>query len=169
MHWVCNALNHTAVTVNPGNKSSNEMWYGTVVPDSPHPFRRTAYCRWKRPSKSHPRVESCFGPGIDHPSDSLRMLTPTNKVVETRGVTWEATLRTGASSSRLPDMPEHGGTIDLEEVPQPGGTHGYQSAPLTPLPVLGRGIPHQRKRTAIFKPNGVGKRFANGQQRTARQ
>ena len=65
------------------------MWYGTAAPASPHPFLRPAYCRWKRPSMSHPQAESCFylGPGIDHPSDSLRMLTRANKVVETRDVT----------------------------------------------------------------------------------
>ena len=89
VHWACDALNHTATTANPGNKSSHEMWYGTAAPASPHPFLRPAYCRWKRPSMSHPQAESCFylGPGIDHPSDSLRMLTRANKVVETRDVT----------------------------------------------------------------------------------
>ena len=94
------------------------MWYGTATPALPHPFLRPAYCRWKHPSESHPRAESCFylGPGIDHPSDSLRMLTRANKVVETRDVTWEATLSTGAPSPRLPEMPEQGWTMDLEEV-----------------------------------------------------
>ena len=94
---------------------------------------------------SHPRAESCLylGPGIDHPSDSLRMLTRANKVVETRDVTWEATLSTGAPSPPLPEMPEHGGTVDLEEAPEPERTDVYESAPMTPLPVLGRGISHQ--------------------------
>ena len=32
VHWVCDALNHTATTANPGNKSPHEMWYGTAVP-----------------------------------------------------------------------------------------------------------------------------------------
>ena len=82
-------------------------------------------------------------------------------------MTWEATLDVGAVLSQLPEVPEQGGT--LEDAPELGGTEDFVSAPTTPLPVLGRGIPHQRKRTAIFKPNGVGKRFANGQQRTARQ
>ena len=106
------------------------MWYGTAAPTSPHPSLRPAYCRWKRPSKSHRRAESCFylGPGIDHPSDSLRMLTRANKVVETRDVIWEATLSTRAPSLRLPEMPEQGETMDLEDVPEPGGTDDYESA-----------------------------------------
>ena len=145
MHWACYALNNTATTANPGNESPHEMRYGTAAPASPHPFLHPAYCRWKRPLKSHPRAESCLnlGPGIDHPSDSLRMLARSNKVVETRSVTWEATLSTGAPSPPLPEMPEQGATVDLEEAPEPGGTDVYESAPTTPLPVLGRGVPHQ--------------------------
>ena len=63
---------------------------------SPYPFLRSGYCRWDRPSKSFPRRESSFylGPGIDHPRDSLRMLTRANKVVETRDVTWDTPLVT---------------------------------------------------------------------------
>ena len=26
VHWSCDALNHTATTANPGNKSPHEMW-----------------------------------------------------------------------------------------------------------------------------------------------
>ena len=98
VHWACDALNHTAPTANLGNKSPHEMWYGTAAPASPHPFLRSAYCRCKRPSKSHSRVESCLylGPGIDHASDSLLVPTRANQVVETRNVTWEAMLRVGA-------------------------------------------------------------------------
>ena len=145
VHWSCDALNHTATTANPGNKSPHEMWHGAAAPASPHPFLRPAYCRWNRPSKSSPRAESCFylGPGIDHPSDSLRMLTRGNRVVETRDVTWEATLDVGAVLSQLPEVPEQGGTQGLEDAPELGGTEDFVSAPTTPLPVLGRGIPHQ--------------------------
>ena len=68
------------------------------------------------------------------------MLKGANRVAETRDVTWEATLSTGAPSPRLPEMPEQGGTMDLEEVSEPVGTDDNESAPTTPLPVLGRGI-----------------------------
>ena len=145
VHWDCDALNNTATTVNPGRASPHEIWYGTDAPASPHPFLRLAYCRWKRPLKSHPRAENCFylGPGIHHPSDFLWMLTRANKVVETRDVTWETTLSTEAPSPPLPEMPEQGGAVNLEEAPEPGGTDVYESAPTTSLPLLGREIPHQ--------------------------
>ena len=145
VHWACDAVNHTATTANPGNRSPHEIWCGTAAPASPHPFLRRAYCRWKRPSKSPPQAESCvyLGPGIDHLSDSLRMLTRANKVVETRDVTWEPTLSKGAPPPLLPEMPEQGGTVDLEEAPELRGADVYESAPTTPLPVLGRRIPHQ--------------------------
>ena len=122
MHWACDALNHTTTAAKPGNKSPHEMWYGTAAP-APHPYLRPAYRRYKRPLWSHPRAESCFylGLGIDHPSDSLRMLTRANKLVETREVAWEATHSTGAPSPRLQEMPEQGGTMDLEEAPEAGG------------------------------------------------
>ena len=60
--------------------------------------------------------------GVDYPSDSLRMLTRANKVVKTRDVTWEATRSTGAPSPPLPEIMDQGGTVDLEETPEPGGT-----------------------------------------------
>lgn len=60
MHWANDALNHTATTVNPGNKPPHELWYGTTSHASPHPFLRPACCRRKRPSKSFPKAESCF-------------------------------------------------------------------------------------------------------------
>ena len=71
------------------------------------------------------------------------MLTRANKVVDTRGLIWEATLSTGAPSPPLPEMPEQGGTVGLEEALEPGGTGVYESAPTTPLPVLGKRIPRK--------------------------
>ena len=71
VRWACDALNHTATTSNPANKSRQELWYGTAAPISPHPFLCPGYCRWNRPSKSFPRCESCFylEPGIGHLRD----------------------------------------------------------------------------------------------------
>ena len=84
VHWSCDALSHTATTANPGNKSPHKMWHRAAAHAQPHPFLRPAYCRWNRPSKSSPRAEICFylWPVINHPSDSLRMLTRGNRVVE---------------------------------------------------------------------------------------
>ena len=42
--------------------------------------------------------------------------------------------------------------MDLEEVSEPGGTDDYESAPTTPLPVLGRGIPHQLRVVSPMSP-----------------
>ena len=111
MRWATDALNHSATTANPGNKSSHETWYKTAVHASRYPFLHPAYRRRNRPSKSFPRAESWFylGPGIDHPRDSLRMLTQANKVVETRDVTWGVAVNAGAPSHSLPEMPEHRG------------------------------------------------------------
>ena len=57
-------------------------------------------------------------------------------------MTWEATLNVGAVLSQLSKVPEQGGTRGLD-APELGGTEDFVSAPTTPLPVLGRGIPHQ--------------------------
>ena len=159
VHWACEALNRTATTSNPGNKSPYEMWHGKAAPASPHPFLRPGYCRWNRPSKSFPRCESSFylGPGIDHPRDSLRMLTRANKVVETRDVTWEAppvmevppVQLQQLASPELAGAPELGGTSEqgeaseLGETAELGGLDDFDSGPATRLPMLGRGIPHQ--------------------------
>ena len=51
VHWSCDALNHTATTADPGNKSPHDMWHGAAASASPYPFLRLAYCRWNRPSK----------------------------------------------------------------------------------------------------------------------
>ena len=85
--------------------TSHRTKYGTGLP---HLLRRTRSFAQRTvaetPVEVAPPADSCFylGPGIDHPSDSLRMLTGANKVMETRDVTWEATLSTEAPSPRLP-------------------------------------------------------------------
>ena len=159
VHWACEALNRTATTSHPGSMSPYEMWHGKAAPASPHPFLRPGYCRWNRPSKSFPRCESSFylGPGIDHPRDSLRMLTRANKVVETRDVTWEAqpvmkmppVQLQQLASPELAGVPELGETLEqgraseLGDTAESGGLDVLDSGPATLLPILGREIPHQ--------------------------
>ena len=46
--------------------------------------------------------------------------------------------------------------MGLEEAPEPGGTDDYESAPTTPLPVLGRGIPHQLRAVSPMTETGGG-------------
>ena len=54
---------------------------------------------------------------------------------------------------QLGGMPEPGGTSEPEagselgETPEPGGLDDSDSGPPTPLPLLGRGIPHRRRVT----------------------
>ena len=164
VHWACEALNHIAKTSNPGNKSPHEMWYGKAAPASPHPFLLSGCCRWNRPPKSFPRCESSFylGPGIEHPRDSLWMLTRANKVMEIRDVTWEmlpvtvvmpAQLQQPASSElggapELGGTSEPGGTSELRETLEPGELEDLDIDPPTPLPLLGKGTLHQRRVTA---------------------
>ena len=159
VHWACEALNRTATTANPGSKSPYEMWHGKPAPASPHPFFRPGYCRWNRSLKSFPRCESsfCLGPGIDHPHDSLRMLTWANKVVKTKGrhlggttghgSAADATAATGiAGAGRVPELggaSVQGGASELRETAESGGLDDYDSGPATRLPMLGRGTPHQ--------------------------
>ena len=154
VHLACEALNGTATTSNPGNKSPHDMWYGTAAPASPHQLRCPGYCRWNRPSKVFPRCENSvyLGPGIDHPRDSLRMLTRANKVVETRDTTWETTpimvappvqLQQLASSEwrRVPDlrgMSEPRGVSELGETPESGGLDDFDCGPPIPLPQRGK-------------------------------
>ena len=95
------------------------------------------------------------------------MLTRANKVIETRGVTWEAppdkevppVQLQQSASPELAGAPEPGGTSEpgrksesvgtseLGEKPEPGGLDDFDSGPPTPLPFLGRGILHQRRVT----------------------
>lgn len=43
----------------------------------------------------------------------------------------------------MAETPEQGGTEGLEDVPEPGGVEGFISAPMSPRPLLGRGVFHQ--------------------------
>ena len=44
--------------------------------------------------------------------------------------------------------------MDLEEAPDPEGTDGYESSPTTPLPVLGRGVPHELRTVSPMTQTG---------------
>ena len=48
-----------------------------------------------------------------------------------------------ASPPQLPEIPEQEGTQGIEDAPELDGTEDFVSDPTTPLPRLGRGIPHQ--------------------------
>ena len=89
------------------------------------------------------------------------MLARPIKVVEARDVTWETPTvmvvppeqLQQPASPELGEAPETGGTFepggasDLGETPVPGGLDDFDSAPRSPLPLLGREISHQRRVT----------------------
>ena len=98
------------------------------------------------------------------------MLTRANTVVETRDVTWEKppvmvvppVQPQQPASPELGGAPELGGTSEpggaseLGNTPDPGGLDYFDSGPPTPLPLLGRGIPHQRRVTSPAGSVGYG-------------
>ena len=89
--WACHALNCTATTANPGDKSPYEMWYGSPPPyGAVWPFLKPAVCRVKRANKSLPKAQDCYyeGPGVNHPRDCMRVLTANRYILTTRNVTW---------------------------------------------------------------------------------
>ena len=59
--WACYALNCTATTANPGDKSPYEMWYGSPPPRGEvWPFLKPGVCRVKRNNKSQPKAQECY-------------------------------------------------------------------------------------------------------------
>ena len=89
--WACHALNCTATTANPGDKSPYEMSYGSPpLHGAVWPFLEPAVCRVKRANKSLPKAQDCYyvGPGVNHPRDCMRVLTANRSILTTRNVTW---------------------------------------------------------------------------------
>ena len=128
--WACHALNCTATTANPGDKSPYEMWYGSPPPrGAVWPFLKPAVCRVKRNNKSLPKAQDCYyvGPGIDHPRDCIRVLTANRSILTTRNVTWRhVPLSRPAPPQELPPIAEEGGSTagegaSGERAPSQGG------------------------------------------------
>ena len=89
--WACHALNCTATTANPGDKSPYEMWYGSPSRrGAVWAFLKPAVCRVKRNHKSQPKAQDSYyvGPGVNHPRDCIRVLTANRFILTTRNVTW---------------------------------------------------------------------------------
>ena len=128
--WACHALNCTATTANPGDKSPYEMWYGLPPPrGAVWPFLKPAVCRVKRNNKSQPKAQDCYyvGPAIDHPRDCIRVLTANRSILTTRNVTWRhVPLSRPAPPQQLPPIAEEGGSTagegaSGERAPSQGG------------------------------------------------
>ena len=56
MSWACDAYNRTATVANPGNRSRHEMFYGEIPQNSPIPFLKPGYCKYKRMNKMDPKA-----------------------------------------------------------------------------------------------------------------
>ena len=108
----CNALNCTATTANPGDKSPYDMWYGSLPPrGAVWPFLKPAVCRVKRNNNSQPKAQDCYyvGPGVNHPRDCMRVLTANRSILTTRNVTWrQVPLSPPVPSKQLPPIAEEG-------------------------------------------------------------
>ena len=89
MSWACDAYNRTATVANPGNRSPHDMFYGEIPQNSPIPFLKPGYCKYKRMNKMDPKPRECFylGPARNHPRESKRVFVLTGKVIITRNVT----------------------------------------------------------------------------------
>ena len=60
MRWACDAYNRTATVANPGNRSPHGMFYGEIPQNSPIPFLKPGYCKYKRMNKMDPKARECF-------------------------------------------------------------------------------------------------------------
>ena len=116
--WACQALNCTATTANPGDKSPYEMWYGSLPPrEAVWPFLKPAVCRVKRNNKSQPKAQDCYyvGPGVNHPRGFMRVRTANRSILTTRNVTWrQVPLSLPVPPKQLPPIAEDGGSIARE-------------------------------------------------------
>ena len=90
-HWACDALNRTAASANPANKSPYETWYGNSAPVVLLPFFKPGYCKAKRGNKSRAKAQEwfCLDPAPNHARDAVRVLTKHRTLLITRHITWQ--------------------------------------------------------------------------------
>ena len=79
--------NRTATVADTGNRSPREMFYGEIPENSPIPFLKRGYCKYKRVNKMEPKARKCLGPARNHQRESKRVLVYTGNVIITRNVT----------------------------------------------------------------------------------
>ena len=168
MSWACQVLNRTATTINPGDKSPNEMWYGSPPPPGEvWPFLKPAICRVVRDNKSQPKVQDCYyiGPSVDRPRDCMRVPTVHCSILTTRNVTseerksttTEGTTREGASSQgrgRVEDL-DCEPDLDMTEV-WPLVPSATRDAPaVEPATGVGEGVRKSTTRHHRSLPGGT--------------
>ena len=110
--WACHALNCTATTANPGDKSPYEMWYGSrPLRGEVCLFLKPVVCRVKRNNKSQSKAQDCcyVGPGVNHPRDCMLVLIANRSILTTRDVTWRhVPLSPPVPPKQLPPIAEEG-------------------------------------------------------------
>ena len=125
-HWACDALNRTAASANPANKSPYEMWYGNPPPVVLLPFLKPGYCKVKREIKSQAKVQECFylGPAPNHPRDAVRVLTKHRTLLVARHATWQRVSPSPHVPAQMHDslsQEEEGSEADGESTSDGGG------------------------------------------------
>ena len=127
-HWACNALDRTATSANPANKSPYETWYGNPPPVVLLPFLKLSYCKVKRENKSQAKALECFylDPAPNHPRDAVRVLIKHRTLLITRHVTWQRVSPSPPVPAQMHDslFQEEGGFEAHDESTSGGGGGG---------------------------------------------
>ena len=93
VRWACDTLNRSATTANPQRTSPYEMMYDKTPAVRILPFLKPCFYRNSRRNRKHKPLGApgfYLEPGINHPRDSMRILSLSRKVITTRNVTWWA-------------------------------------------------------------------------------
>ena len=89
--WARGAYNRTVTGANPGNRSPHYIFYGKIPQNSPTPFPRPGYCKYKRTTnKMEPKARECFylGSARNHQRVRKSLFVHTGKVIVARNVVW---------------------------------------------------------------------------------
>ena len=127
--WACDALNRTATSANPANKSPYEMWYGKTPPVVFVPVFKPGYCKVKRENKSQVNAQEwCYlGPAPSHPRHAVRVLTKHRLLLITRHATWQRVSPAPPVPAQMHDSlcrKEGGSEVDYESTSDRGGEGG---------------------------------------------
>ena len=125
-HWTCDALNRTATSANPENKSPYDMWYGNPPTVVIIPFLKPGYCKVKRENKSQAKAQEWFylGTAPNYPRDSVQVLTRHHTVLVTRHTTWQRASPAPPVPAQMHDSlstEEEGSEADDESTADRGG------------------------------------------------
>ena len=129
-NWACHALNCTATTANPGNKTPHKMWHGSPPENNLLPFLKPGFCRVRRTDKLQRKAQRCWylGPAPGYPRDAVRVMTESGRTIATRHVTWAYVPPTPPPVTQQAIPAPNGARDDQVE----GGPAGSESAEQPP-------------------------------------